>query len=154
MRGMKGSDDKNVREPFLWSSVGSDTYRTKWHTPVNSTESTVAPLSSQITDQTSLFNHYKRLINLRNSYPSLANGNITLPSGFDNYPKNFMAFYREYQGEKLLVIHNVSSLVSTYIIDHSFKKGVTEFGGVIYSKINESTFSVTMPAYSSVIFEL
>lgn len=154
MRGMKGSDDKNVREPFLWSSVGSDTYRTKWHTPVNSTESTVAPLSSQITDQTSLFNHYKRLIMLRNSYPSLAKGSITLPSGFENYPKNFMAFYREYQGEKLLVIHNVSSLVSTYIIDHSFKKGVTEFGGVIYTKINESTYSVTMPAYSSAIFEL
>jgi glycosidase len=154
MRGMKGSDDRNVREPFLWSPYSTDTYRTKWHTPLNSTEPTVMPVSLQQENKESILNHYKRLIKLRNTYPSLAKGSIDVPQSFDIYPKQIMAFYRELQGERLLVVHNVSSSISTYIIDHSFKKGVAEFGGVTYVKINESTYSVTMPAYSSVIFEL
>jgi alpha-amylase len=154
MRGMKGSDDRNVREPFLWSPYSNDTYRTKWHTPLNSTEPTVMPVSLQQENKESILNHYKRLIKLRNTYPSLAKGSIDVPQSFDIYPKQIMAFYRELQGERLLVVHNVSSSISTYIIDHSFKKGVAEFGGVTYVKINESTYSVTMPAYSSVIFEL
>lgn len=154
MRGMKSSDDRNVREPFLWSGYSSDTYRTKWYTPLNSIEPSVLPVSIQQDDKSSILSHYKRLIKLRNTYSSLAKGSIEVPEYFDSYPKQIMAFYREFQGERLLVIHNVSSSISTYIIDHTFKKGVAEFGGVSYVKINESSYSVLMPAYSSVIFEL
>lgn len=154
MKGMKTNDDRNVREPFLWSQSASDNFRTKWYTPKFSTEGSVIPLSIQQTDKNSIYNHYKKLIELRNTYQSLASGNTTIPTDFDSYPKHFMVFYRELQGEKLMIIHNVSNSVSSYAINHPFKKGVAEFGGATYTRINSSSTSVTMPAYSTAIFEL
>lgn len=55
MLGMKGNDDKNVREPFLWSNFSTDIYRAKWFTPANSTDNTVKPLNQQMTDYESLY---------------------------------------------------------------------------------------------------
>ncbi|MFA6334244.1 MAG: alpha-amylase family glycosyl hydrolase [Bacteroidales bacterium] len=154
MLGLKSNDDKNVREPFLWDVAASDTYRTKWHNPVYSNDATVSPLSRQKTDLSSIYRVYQKFIQLRNTYPALASGTLTIPDNLDAYSKNFMVFYRETTGEKLMVIHNVSTSISTYIINHSVKKAIADMGKVSFTKINETNISVTMPPYSSIIFEI
>lgn len=154
MLGMKTGGDENVREPFLWEPVASDTYRTKWHTPVYSVETNVDPLSKQKTDLKSIYRVYQKFIRLRNTYPALAKGNITYPANLDSYAKNFMVFYREYSGEKLMVIHNVSPDISIYTFNHEVVKPIADMGKVTYTKINSTSGSVTMPAYSTIIFEL
>lgn len=154
MLGMKSSGDENVREPFLWEASASDTYRTKWRSPVYSTETSVPPLALQKKDLTSIFRVYEKFIKLRNTYPALASGTLTYPQNLDAYTKNFMVFYREVPGERLMIIHNVSSSTSTYAFDHSVQKAVADMGNVTFTKINSSSISVTMPAYSTIIFEL
>jgi len=154
MLGMKTTDDRNVREPYLWDATASDTYRTKWYTPQYSTDVSVSPLSKQKNDLNSIYRVYQKFISLRNTYPALASGTLSIPSNFDTYNKNFMAFYRESPGEKLMIIHNVSSAISTYIINHPVKKAISDMGKVSFTKINDSNISVTMPPYSSIIFEI
>lgn len=154
MLGMKTGGDENVREPFLWEPVASDIYRTKWHTPVYSVETNVDPLSKQKTDLKSIYRVYQKFIRLRNTYPALAKGNITYPANLDSYSKNFMVFYREYSGEKLMVIHNVSPDISVYTFNQEVIKPIADMGKVTYTKINSTSGSVTMPAYSTIIFEL
>lgn len=152
MLGYKGGDDRNVREPYLWTISPGDSYTTKWYSATNSTYSTITPLSAQKTDKYSIYNVYKKFIELRNTYPALASGSITLPSNFDSYSKNFMAFYREYNGQKLMIIHNVSAGNSVFTINHTVNKAVADFNRVTYNKQNNNTVTVTMPPYSSIIF--
>lgn len=154
MLGMKASGDENVREPFLWSSIQSDKYRTKWINPLFSTESSVKPLDLQRNDKNSIFRVYEKFLKLRNTYQSLALGDMTYPANLDSYDKNFMIFFREYAGEKLMIIHNVSSNTSTIAISDPIVRAVADMGSVTYSKINTQSHSVTMPPYSTIIFEL
>lgn len=154
MLGMKGNGDENVREPYLWAQVSSDNYRTTWRKPTFSTDITVKPLEQQKKDLTSIFRVYEKFIKLRNTYPSLAYGNMSLPSNFDIYEKNFMVFYREFQGEKLMIIHNVSPNIATFTTNEPILKPVADMGKVSYSKINSTTHSITMPPYSTIIFEI
>lgn len=154
MLGMKNGGDENVREPFLWSSIQSDNYRTKWRNPLFSTESSVRPLELQRNDKNSIFRVYEKFLKLRNTYQSLAYGEMRYPSNLDSYDKNFMVFFREYSGEKLMIIHNVSSNTSTIAISDPIVRAVADMGSVTYSKINTQSHSVTMPPYSTIIFEL
>lgn len=154
MLGMKNGGDENVREPFLWSSIQSDNYRTKWRNPLFSTESSVRPLELQRNDKNSIFRVYEKFLKLRNTYQSLAYGEMRYPSNLDSYDKNFMVFFREYSGEKLMIIHNVSSNTSTIAISDPIVRAVSDMGSVTYSKINTQSHSVTMPPYSTIIFEL
>jgi len=154
MTGLKTGGDENVREPYLWEPLASDSFRTKWRTPVYSVETNMDPLSKQKTDLNSIYRVYQKFVRLRNTYPALASGTISYPDNLDAYNKNFMVFYREQNGERLMVIHNVSSNISTYTFDHAVSKPVADMGKVTYTKINSTTNSVTMPAYSTIIFEL
>ena len=102
MLGMK--PDENIREPFLWEAAHKDTFRTKWMTPEYSLDTTVEPLSKQMSDEQSIYQLYKKLIQLRNSSSALALGS------FEDAPYgngNLIAFYRSYEESQLLVIHNV-----------------------------------------------
>jgi hypothetical protein len=65
-----------------------------------------------------------------------------------------MVFYREVPGERLMIIHNVSSTTSTYAFEHSVRNAIADMGNVTYTKINATSISVTMPPYSTIIFEL
>ncbi|MDX9781926.1 MAG: alpha-amylase family glycosyl hydrolase [Bacteroidales bacterium] len=154
MLGMKTGGDENVREPFLWDQVSSDNFRTTWRKPSYSTDIAVKPLEQQKRDLTSVYRVYEKFIKLRNTYPSLAYGSMSVPSNFETYDKNFMVFFREYQGEKLMIIHNVSPSTASYATSEPISKPIADMGKVSYSKINSTSYSVTMPPYSTIIFEL
>ncbi len=154
MVGFKDNDDRNVREPFLWSPISNDNIRTKWHTPRYSTDQNVEPLSVQQGKSESIYNVYKQFCELRNTYPSLAYGDMILPDNFDVYSKNFMAFERRYGNERLFIIHNVSPYQSGYSYKGKIVRGVASLGDVSYKSTGEDSYLITLPPYSTIILEL
>lgn len=68
-----------------------------------------APLNGgvkqQLADKNSLLNHYRRLIKVKNQNHGIARGEITAQESFDG-DKEIAAYYSEYEGKKLLIVHN------------------------------------------------
>lgn len=145
--GMKGKKpDPLIREPFIWDYLANDESRTKWEVPRFSTDSTVIPLSVQITDGNSIYNHYKKLISLRNRSFALTYGDLD-PVSVSN--PSISAFVRSHSSETLLVIHNLSGQNQVVRLPSNLKK----FSSVIFQtkdvKIKQG--QVEMQGYSSVI---
>lgn len=153
MLGSKSGGDEHVRDPFLWDVYAKDAYRTTWHTSTYSNEYTISVLARQEKDRTSIYRLYRKFMELRNTYPALARGTMSLPDGFtnDDGDKNFMVFYREYGSEKLFVIHNVSASEAAYTVNHSLKP-IADQGRVTVTQTGTG-YKITMPAYSSLICE-
>ncbi|QJW88726.1 alpha-amylase [Spirosoma taeanense] len=109
MLGMK--PDENIREPFLWDIRANDRQRTRWRRGQYSTSRTIRPLAAQQTDPNSLFNHYKRLIQFRNSHLVL-NDNLSRlePTGIRQ--NGVVAFTRRSSragsDQRALVVHNLT----------------------------------------------
>ena len=104
--GMLGAKpDQYIREPFLWDVKKKDAGRARWIRARHSKDSTVVPLEEQRKDPNSYFNHYKKLIKLRNSYPALAIGGLELPES--EFPASVMAYYRKTSQQEIFVVHNV-----------------------------------------------
>ena len=103
--GMMGQKpDPNIREPFVWSrtdTVGIPT----WIESEYSTPETVPPLDEQIEDPNSMYNHYQRLIHFRERSLPLTFGAIDT-TALDT--KGLTAYYRSYEGDTLLVMHNLT----------------------------------------------
>lgn len=105
--GMLGiKPDEHIREPFLWDKTGVNTNQTSWMTPKYSTEETMRPLSIQQQDENSIYNHYKKLIRLRNSSAALSYGELKYT---DIKKKEIVSFLRVKDDESYLVIHNISN---------------------------------------------
>lgn len=81
----KAAGDLNVRKPINWSDV-----------------------AIQADDETSILNCYRKLGILRDTYPALAKGTMT-PCSFPNAGDGFGCWWREYEGQKILVVHNFGS---------------------------------------------
>lgn len=157
MMGMKTNGDENVRDPMLWAPRAQDTYRTTWRNSVYSTETTVGTVAGQAEKVNSIYNIYRYFMRLRNTYPALATGKMSLPDGFkdgDDSDKNFMVFYREAEGQKLLVIHNVSNTLKTYTLKKAIKQPVADTKGTGLRKVSDNEYLVYMPAYSSIVIEI
>jgi alpha-amylase len=106
--GMLGrKPDPYIREPFLWTPDPGDPQLTGWIKPEFTTLKTVAPLSAQADDTTSVFNHYKNLLKLRNMEPAL--NQIVAPNlqplrlGDDQ----LLAYFRPHVDRSLIIIHNL-----------------------------------------------
>ncbi|WP_353718220.1 alpha-amylase family glycosyl hydrolase [Dyadobacter sp. 676] len=106
--GMLGSKpDPYIREPFLWTADPDDPQLARWIKPQFTTPKTVAPLSAQIHDESSVFNHYKSLLHLRKTEPALAQ--VLAPNlqpvrlGNDE----LLAYFRPHADRSLMVIHNL-----------------------------------------------
>lgn len=146
MLGMK--PDPNIREPFLWKAAANDVERTKWIEPEFTTDDTVTPLSTQQDDQSSMYHHYKSLIQIRNNSAALTHGDFSKA----NYGKsNLVAYYRDHGNEQVLIIHNLSNraaIVQLKAEDEAFSK-------LLYSTFGEHLDGIgcDMNAFSSVILQ-
>ncbi|HRF97026.1 MAG TPA: hypothetical protein PLZ51_17580, partial [Aggregatilineales bacterium] len=77
--GMVGvKPDPDIRTPMQWESSanGGFTTGTPWR-PVNADVLQGVNVAAQKLDLSSLFNHYKSLIQLRNNHEALRGGQIT-----------------------------------------------------------------------------
>jgi glycosidase len=150
--GMLGrKPDEAIREPFLWTVQAQDTQRTRWQKPYFSKDSIVAPLSRQQADPNSLFSHYKRLIQFRNSNPVL-NDNLSQLVETGLKRSDLVSFIRKSGNRSVLVVQNLTNKPITAAlttIEKPFKKVIfqTGQGGTIKGG------SLTIPAYGCTILE-
>lgn len=143
--GMYGSGaDEDKRTPFIWSSDKGD-MGTSWED--DSQNGSTSPLNVQMADENSIYNYYKNLISLRKSHKALTSGTYrAISSGNDSV----MAYVRECDGEKLIVVHNLSSEGAEISLDEDNN------GKIVFSNGNGNAVSggkVTLAPYGSVIIE-
>ena len=78
------------------------------------------PMQAQKDDDTSLFNHYRTMIELRKDNPALMYGNGFIE--WDGSTGSLQGYYRSYSYEdfsqNILVIHNISSTAKTVEVDY------------------------------------
>lgn len=105
----KGRD--NARTPMQWSDRehGGFTSGTPWLSlNPNFKEINVA---ESINDQSSIFHHYRKLIELRKQLPVIVYGNFDMLAEED---ENVFAYTRELEDEKLLIVANFTSNKTTF----------------------------------------
>ncbi len=144
MEGMK--PDEHIREPFVWEP-GDAKGEARWIEPTYSTEEKVVPASVQIKEEQSLLNFYKTLIHTRDASPILSLGQLDT-TGLNS--PGLSSFYRIYQSDTLLVIHNLSNEPISF--DRS--EAINRFPEVYFT--TSESFSVNteqpeLPPYSTVI---
>lgn len=156
MLGMKDGDDRNVREPFLWAYFMNDPARTTWMKPKNSTDANVVDAAHQSEDPGSLLNVYKKFIELRNTYPSLAQGEMVTLTGeeWNAQPDQLMVFKRVSGSEELMVVHNCSGSVVEYTIPGVVAAPVAGNGTVVEVDASAENYTVRLSAYSSIVCEM
>jgi len=128
MRGMK--PDEHIREPFLWSSE-NDSCRATWMEPTFSTDKTITPVTEQVDDPKSIYNHYRNLIRFRRASDVMSLGEVTLEDFGD---EEVLAFTRTYDGNSLLVIHNLSKKEKRF-------SELKAYSQVVFSTDLEQTFN-------------
>jgi glycosidase len=118
--GMKGrKPDEYIREPFIWDRGQSDPLQTRWEDPRYSTDQTVVPLAQQVSDPQSLFQFYRKWIHYRNSNTALTYGSLELAPPL---PQELVAFYRVYEGQRVLTVHNLSDVEVTVTLPSDVSK--------------------------------
>lgn len=144
--GMQGAKpDEHIREPMLWYQDGG-AGQTSWIKPKYDTGQDAPSVEAQLEDPNSLYHHYKTMIYLRRSEPTLLFGEI-IESPIR--AQGSLAYKRVYNAEELHVIHNLSRNELEINLEDE------NAGEVIFATKEEYTISdgiVTLPPYSTVIF--
>ena len=111
MKGSRGSanTDANRRLAMLWGD--GDTVDDPVGTTYEKEKQTNGTVASQITNPDSLYNYYKKLIQIRKANPEIARGEYTALY-FEGIKLG--GFVSEYEGKKAVVIHNTSGSDVTY----------------------------------------
>lgn len=144
--GSKASSDIYVRQPMKWSTSTYAKYTGALATNFDSVKG-VAELEK---DKESILSAYRQFGQLRNIYPAMTNaGTLTPCYNSSAYPAALSAYYREANGQKLLVLHNVAGQEITFKLNDQVQKAVAVMGDV---KLRQQ--QVTMEGYASVVFKL
>ena len=146
--GDKSTGDENVRTPILWDKAGKDCAKKGVNNKVDASMLTSSiSVEAQEANSASLLNTYKTFSQLRNTYPALADGEIT------NANLSGAAIASWYMtssdGQKLLVIHNVAGASRTTTVSDDMSKPIALLGSASYEGTN-----LTLGANSSVVFQL
>ena len=147
--GTKANGDEYVRTPILWTADASSAASSDLGGRVDKTMLTAdISVESQTADESSLLNVYRKFGVLRDSYPALAKGTFKEKSGINSVAVG--AWYREYDNQKILVLHNFST--ATYTFEVSNDKLTSMIGSNGTATVSGST--LTLGAYSSALFLL
>ncbi len=113
-------------------------------------------VKQQLADKDSLLNYYRRIIKIKNQNPELARGKISSTQNFDD--KNIAGFYTEYNGSKLLTIHNFSAdTAKTVTITDDMMKNPTVRADLVAESLDKHIAikdgKLTIPPHSTVILK-
>lgn len=97
--GMTGANDPDCRKPMIWDDIE---YRDETVHPFKTRK---RPVEKNTPDK-DLYNHYKKMIKIRNENPALRRGDFI--SLLTDDKKDIYAFQRSYQDEKIIVVINNS----------------------------------------------
>ena len=141
--GVKSSGDQNVRQPINWTKDCK--VPTSWCSFDKSVITAETSVEAQAADNGSLLQMYRHFAYARNTHSALAEGEIEVTTSGNNA---VAAWYMASGSEKVLVMHNLSG--SSVTVTRNGDK----LDKVIVSskKVDVSGSSVTLPAYSSVVF--
>lgn len=103
-------------------------------------------VEEQITDSSSLFNWYKKLIRLKQSNPALANGSY---ENVMNDNEKVFSFFRNYENRKVLVAVNLSGEIQSATFEQKFKSYLPLFGR---SKVSKN--AIGLKPYEVAVFEV
>lgn len=146
--GTKSGDDEYVRTPMMWNANGSSLADGKLGDKIDRAMLTSSiSVESQAKDDNSILNVYRKFGVLRDEYKALAKGS------FDYCPaaasvNSVSAWYRSYEDQKVLVVHNFSGGNATVNFTSDKLGNAVATNGTV--KVNGS--KVTLGAYSSVVF--
>ena len=107
-----GSQDPTKRTGLVWKPDGKDRMMCTWtNDPTYGNANNIynkktVSVEEQNKDPNSLLNHYKRIIRVKTSHPSLLRGRL-VPVGFDD--PVLESYVMETSEEKSFVVHNVSA---------------------------------------------
>lgn len=152
--GTKEKGDEYVRSPMLWG----DTYTTSYTDKTDATlPQNVKVVADQQTDNHSLLNIYRTLTRLRNTYPALAEGNMTKHSVYnESQAKDYQqiaAWYMTKGNEKLLVIHNFGGTEVQLPLSDRIEK-VLFVSGDAQQNTDNDNYTLKLGKYASVVFKL
>lgn len=152
--GMKTNGDEYVRGPMLWGDNAVTAYTDKIDKGV---ASAIKPVTEQQEDENSLLNVYVRFARLRNTYPALAEGEMSKHGTYNENNtttgKAIAAWYRTKDTEKMLVVHNFGASTVEIALTDQIEKAVG-VNGDVQQKKEDDALQVKMGAYSSVVFSL
>ncbi len=137
-------DDENINKIKLDAigTMGED-YETPPHGGV----------AQQLKDKDSLLNFYRRIIKVKLQNPEISRGKIT---GVEDFGKDEIgAFYTEYNGEKLMIIHNFAKegKAELEITDSMLKNAVlaADLVGAEGESVSFSGGKLSLPYHCSVV---
>lgn len=157
--GMKGSGkDENKRAPMYWSKDASAQGMCKGPADMEAFEMKYDSFAEQESDGNSIYNFIKQAIRVRNSYPEISHGIVTVEERLSN--ENVCVIRKAYNGKEVLLAFNISAEVQSVELGEislAGAEGAAKIGGVLLTAADaEATLeggSLTMPAYSVVIIE-
>lgn len=142
--GTKKNGDNNIRQPIYWEK--GKALPEAWSKFSKDVIKDGMSVKEQVADNRSILQLYRHFAYARNTHDALANGEIkTTASGNDAVA----AWYLESASEKVLVMHNLSVAPVTVTRDSDKLDKVI----VSNNKVEVSGKSVTLPPYSSVVFQ-
>ncbi len=144
MRGIK--PDEFIREPFPW---GDDKYTTRWMTPRFNVKDSVADVETQSTGNSTLLNHYRKLIEYRNSSRPLTFGSI---EAIKDLPATIIALQRSFDSETVIIFHNISGKE----VKLELANGLEQFKDVAFASddyISLKERELVLPAYATIILK-
>lgn len=144
--GRKSGGDIHIRQPMKWS----DTEYAKYTGAILPSYDNLKSVAELDKDPESLLNVYRQFGQLRNIYPAMTEkGSLTPCYNTTSYPGALSAFYRELNGQKMLVMHNVSDQPIEVKINETVKKAVAVIG-----KVQREEKTIKMAGFSSVVWML
>ena len=138
--------DVYVRTPIMWDKAGKDCARKGVENNVdNSMLTSSISVEAQSVDTESLLSVYRTFSRIRNTYPALADGTMTVSSLNGGTVASW--YMTSSSGQKMLVIHNCGSAEKRLDVSDDISKPVAILGTV---KADRNT--LIMPGHSSVVF--
>jgi len=144
--GMEGAKpDEYIREPYKWTDQMNSEEQTYWIKPKYNIPNNGISYATEKVDKNSIFNHYKLLLKLRKDYKALSLGEMKKINLND---KSLLAYLREMDNEKILIIHNLNRIENTISLNFTFKN-------ILYSRnANIKDNKIILGPFSSIIIEV
>ncbi len=143
--------DSNYRTHYYWDD---ETHLYEANDPEHSLpqEETYEDSRTQMTDENSILNYEKKALNMRNEYPAIARGTISVDAedekiNTDDESAMLLAFDKEYLGEKIKLVMNFS-MRETYTYDMKNQKLEESLLSDTQDQMKSENQTLSLPPYS------
>lgn len=155
------TNDASYRTAMIWDNDNLPDIYVNGVAQVQANE--LGGVKQQLVEEDSLLNTYRRLIKIRNQNPELARGDIT--DTFESEDMYLGGYFVEYEGERLLVIHNGDDvekqveITEDMLANAEFRGGSVASNGEDYDgkeskkKVEFKNGVLTLPPKSSAVLK-